>query len=65
MNNFSSSLLDIDRTLTVTTTPDQCGPGSNSNEGVFHTHHLMQSYTPKTSLPGLRTSHPLKRIQLT
>ena len=30
-----SSIQPIDRALSGTTTPDQCGPGSNANEGVL------------------------------
>ena len=31
----SSSIWPIDRTLSGATTPDECGPSSNDNEGVF------------------------------
>ena len=33
---LNSSIGSINRTLTVTTTPSQSGPGSNGNEGVLH-----------------------------
>ena len=54
-NPFST----IDRTIRVTTSPTQCGPGSNYNEGVFHSsrfsklkphHQIHVSVIPKASL---------------
>ena len=32
---MDSSIWSIDRMLTVTTTPEQSGPGSNGNDGVL------------------------------
>ena len=37
INNFQTSIWPIDETLTATTTPSQCGPGSNDSEGVLYT----------------------------
>ena len=60
-NPFST----IDRTIRVTTSPTQCGPGSNYNEGVFHSsrfsklkphHQIHVSVIPKTLYFGVALS---------
>ena len=43
-----SSLWPIERTLSGATTPEQCGPGSDSSEGVLH---IPQSFSITGTAP--------------
>ena len=51
-----SSNWPIDRILSDVTAPSQCGPGSNGNEGVFHTfqNSMTEAWSPDclVSYPG-------------
>ena len=57
---LNSSIWPIDGTVTGTTTLGQSGPGSNSNEGVFH---IPQSSKMGTSPLDALLSYPGHLLQ--
>ena len=56
MSTQFSSIWPIDRTLSGATTPSQCGPGSDGNEGVLHIPQI--SSITRTSPSDCLVSYP-------
>ena len=57
-----SSICPRNRTISGTTTPGQCGTGSDCNEGVLHIPQpmfLLKSEQDFTCIQHLSTLHPL------